>query len=101
MPDPDVIARMLRNEADMAYRRRVQTVFEWLDPQDTDDILDAGCGRGFYLNFIRQISQARLVGLELELPYLRLAQRALMNLSGIFLVSGSLYALFPLQPSTR
>lgn len=92
MPDPDVIARIVRNEADMAYRRRVQTVFEWIDPQDTDLILDAGCGRGFYLNFVRQTSHARLVGLELELPHLRVARRALAHLPDILLLSGSLYS---------
>ncbi len=31
MVDPGAVARMVRNEADMAYRRRVQTIFEWLD----------------------------------------------------------------------
>ncbi len=45
-----MIARMVRNEADMAYRRRIQTIFEWLDPQDGDRILDGGTGRGFYLS---------------------------------------------------
>ncbi len=75
----------------MAYRRRVITIFEWLDPHDDDTILDAGCGRGFYLNFIRQVCGARLVGLELELPYLKVARTALNSLPGITLVNGSLY----------
>ena len=37
---------MVANEADMAYRRRVITIFEWLEPRDGDLILDGGCGRG-------------------------------------------------------
>jgi SAM-dependent methyltransferase len=82
---------MVRNEADMAYRRRVMTIFEWLDPRDGDTILDAGCGRGFYLNFMRHACQARLVGLELELPYLRIARAALDGLPDVTLVNGSLY----------
>ncbi len=96
MADPDIVAQMVRNEADMAYRRRVQTIFEWLDPQDADRILDAGCGRGFYLNFIRCVSRARVVGVELELPYLQIAQRALAGLPDVGLLNASLYDLpFP------
>src|SRR5574340_279102 len=96
MADPAVIAQMVRNEADMAYRRRVQTIFDWLNPQDSDLILDAGCGRGFYPNFIRHVSQARIIGVELELPYLHIAQAALAGLPDILLLNGSLYALpFP------
>jgi ubiquinone/menaquinone biosynthesis C-methylase UbiE len=90
------VARMIRNEADMAYRRRVQTIFEWLDPVDGDRILDGGCGRGFYLNFIRQVCNAQLAGLELERGYLKIAQSVLKSYEHIWLIQGSLYQLpFP------
>jgi 2-polyprenyl-6-hydroxyphenyl methylase/3-demethylubiquinone-9 3-methyltransferase len=90
------IARMMRNEADMAYRRRVQTIFEWLEPDDDDRILDGGCGRGFYLNFIRQVCGAQLAGIELERDYLKIAQGVLRSYDHISLIQGSLYQLpFP------
>jgi len=96
MVDPQVIDRMVRNEADMAYRRRVRTVFEWLNPTGGDLILDAGCGRGFYPNFIRHASSAHIVGMELELPYLRIAQKQLAGKTGITLINGNIYHLpFP------
>jgi SAM-dependent methyltransferase len=57
---------MVANEADMAYRRRVLTIFEWLEPDDGDRILDGGCGRGFYLNFLRAMCEAELVGVEFD-----------------------------------
>lgn len=80
----------------MAYRRRVKTIFEWLEPQNGDHILDGGCGRGFYLKFIRHVCEARLAGVELELPYLRIAKKALANEAHITLINGSLYDLpFP------
>lgn len=86
--------RMVRNEADMSFRRRVRTVFEWLDPQDGDHILDGGCGRGYYLNFVRQVADCHLTGLELDFPVLRIAQANLRDAAA--LVNGSLYALpFP------
>jgi ubiquinone/menaquinone biosynthesis C-methylase UbiE len=90
------IARLIRNEADMAYRRRVQTIFEWLEPGDGDHILDGGCGRGFYLNFIRQVCGAQLAGVELERDYLKVAQGVLQSYDQISLIQGSLYQLpFP------
>jgi len=53
MVDASVIAHMTRNEADMAFKKRVQTIFDWINPQDDDLILDCACGRGFYLNMLR------------------------------------------------
>ncbi len=98
MSNTETIARMMHNEADMAYRRRVQTIFEWLAPQDGDHILDGGCGRGFYLKFIRHLCNARLAGVELEFPYARIAKAALAGEIDIKLINGSLYDLpFPAE----
>lgn len=91
MTNPEGIAHMVRNEADMAYRKRVRTIFEWLQPQAGDLLLDAGSGRGFYLKFVRHASTARIVGLELEYPYLKIAKRALTEFEWPPLVNGSLY----------
>jgi ubiquinone/menaquinone biosynthesis C-methylase UbiE len=95
MISDETLDLLVRNEADMSFRRRVRTVFEWLDPQDGDHILDGGCGRGFYLKFIRHVSNCKLTGLEFEYPYLRIAHAELHG-SGITLINGSLYQLpFP------
>ncbi|NDJ53969.1 MAG: hypothetical protein GYB68_12925, partial [Chloroflexi bacterium] len=80
--DPTLVSQMVRNEADMAYRRRVQTIFEWLDFRDGDRVLDGGCGRGFYPRFIRYAAEQSgidvcITGVELAFPYLRIAQAAL------------------------
>lgn len=92
--DPDIISRMVSNEADMAYRRRVLTIFEWLKPSDTDLILDGGCGRGFYLNYIDHMCRATTVGVELNLPVAGIARTSLRPSAR--LVNGSLYHLpFP------
>lgn len=91
----DTLERLVGNEADMAFRRRVQTVFEWLEPQATDHILDCGTGRGFYLNFVRAVADSQLTGLELEYSYLRIAATALQG-SAVNLVNGSIYQMpFP------
>lgn len=97
MISEETLSRLVRNEADMAFRRRVRTVFEWLDPQDGDHILDCGAGRGFYLKFMREVSACRLTGLELDFPLLPVAQAALAPLvgqnGGVNLVNGTLYSL--------
>lgn len=94
--DPDVIRHMTRNEADMAFKKRVQTIFEWVPPTDEARILDCACGRGFYLNMYRYVSRCALVGLELDAEIIRKAQRNVGHLPGITLTRGNIYALpFP------
>jgi len=94
--DPAVIRHMTRNEADMAFKKRVQTIFEWVPPADEARILDCACGRGFYLNMYRYVSRCALVGLELDAEIIRKAQRNVGHLPGITLTRGNIYALpFP------
>ncbi len=93
MANADTITRMVRNEADMAYRRRVQTILEWLDPQDGDRILDGGTGRGFYLRFVRAVSGARLLGLELDPQIVQMARAAVGALPDVSLARANLYAI--------
>lgn len=94
--DPNLIRHMTRNEADMAFKKRVQTIFEWVPPADEARILDCACGRGFYLNMYRYVSRCALVGLELDAEIIRKAQRNVGQLPGITLTRGNIYALpFP------
>jgi SAM-dependent methyltransferase len=90
MIDERTLDHMTRNEADMAFKRRVRTIFEWLAPADNDVILDAGCGRGFYLKMFRHVSRCRLVGLELESGIIRKAKRNVAGLPDAALVNASL-----------
>ncbi len=94
--DTRLIERMTHNEADMAFKKRVLTIFEWLPPHDQDVILDCACGRGFYLNMFRHVSACRLIGLELDEGIIRKAQRNVGHLSNLLLVQGTIYELpFP------
>lgn len=92
-PDEAVLARMTRNEADMAFKRRVRTIFEWIAPQDGDLILDMPCGRGFYLNMIRHVSGCRLVGAELDGEIIRKAQRNVGHRPDLALHQVDIYAM--------
>lgn len=94
--DPAAIAHMTRNEADMAFKKRVQTVFEWIEPTDDKVILDMPCGRGFYLNMIRYVSKCRLVGADLDWDVMLKAKRNVGHLPNLTLSNCNIYALpFP------
>jgi SAM-dependent methyltransferase len=91
--DPALIAYMTRNEADMAFKKRVQTIFEWVQPTDDMVILDMPCGRGFYLNMFRYVSKCRLVGAELDWDVILKAKRNVGHLPDISLDNCNIYAL--------
>lgn len=71
--DADALARILRNEADPANRRRVETVLEYLDPQPHDVVLDCGCGLGWFLKVISELYDCRLYGIDPDIERLRRA----------------------------
>jgi ubiquinone/menaquinone biosynthesis C-methylase UbiE len=89
------LARLVANEPDMAYKRRVKLFLRWLDPAPGERILDAACGRGFVLNFLREASECDLIGQDLEYQYVRLAHDQLAD-RAVRLLNGDLCRLpFP------
>lgn len=92
MVDQQTIHHMTRNEADMAFKKRVQTIFDWVQPQDDSVILDIPCGRGFYLNMFRYVSNCTIIGAELDWPIIRKAQANIGHLN-IPLHNTDIYAL--------
>ena len=91
--DPRTIAWMTRNEADMSFRMRARTVFEWIPLQEDSLILDLPCGRGFYLNMLRHVSDCRLVGVDLDWSVLQQAQRTVTRLPRLQLSRADAMAL--------
>lgn len=67
------LARLLSNEADMGFKRRVKLMFEFLQIQPGDRVLDAGCGRGFFLKYVTEMTPCRLVGVDLNFEHLQIA----------------------------
>jgi ubiquinone/menaquinone biosynthesis C-methylase UbiE len=62
--EPEWLRRALSREADLAFRRRVRSVVAYLRPGEGDRILDCGCGRGFYLNFLGRLAPCELYGVD-------------------------------------
>jgi len=83
---------LLRNEADMAFRRRVRTVLELLAAQPDERILDAGCGHGFYLRLLADLGCQRSVGVECRAAWLEQGRAELAD-SGPQLVRGDVCRL--------
>jgi len=84
---------MTRNEADMAFKKRVQTIFEWIEPTNEKTILDLPCGRGFYLNMMRYVSDCKLVGADLDWEVMLKAKRNVGSLPDVSLSNCNIYAL--------
>jgi SAM-dependent methyltransferase len=85
------LQRLTRNEADMAFKRRVRTIFEWIEPTDGKLIYDCACGRGFYLNMIRTVSRCKLFGLELDPEIVGKAGRNVSHLPDVHVVRANIY----------
>ena len=58
------LERLLANEADMAFRRRVLRLVEYLELEDGLAVLDSGCGMGFYLIAMQELCELGLTGLD-------------------------------------
>ena len=93
MIDSATIDYMTRNEADMAFKRRVKTIFEYVNPNDGMRILDLPCGRGFYLNMFRFVSRCQLVGADLDWDVIKQAKRRLSHLENITLQRVNIYEM--------
>jgi ubiquinone/menaquinone biosynthesis C-methylase UbiE len=62
-----ILSALLRNESDVAYRRRVRTMLTFLNPQPGETILDCGTGMGFYPRAIRRLYPGvRVIGIDMD-----------------------------------
>ena len=73
--DRATLERLLRNEADMAFRRRALTLLDFLDLRDGESVLDCGCGMGIYLLLMSRLRDVNLAGVDGDLGRLEWAER--------------------------
>ena len=72
--DAALLERLLTNEADMAFRRRARVLLEYLELEDGMDVLDCGCGMGFYLMAMGKLRNLRLTGVDMDVERLEFAE---------------------------
>ncbi len=69
------VADLLRNVGDLTFRRRILTILEYLAPITAEDvILDAGCGEGFYVMLLAELTPARVIGIDANPQLIRKAR---------------------------
>lgn len=74
------LKRLLENTGDMALKRRARRIIEETSPQDGDNILEVGCGDGFYLHLLSSLDlKLKLSGVDLNPMALKSAKE---NLKG-------------------
>jgi SAM-dependent methyltransferase len=69
------LERLLANEADMAFRRRVPILLDYLELSNGARVLDCGCGMGFYLMVMSELWELQLVGLDRDSERLHFARQ--------------------------
>ncbi|MFA4826910.1 MAG: methyltransferase domain-containing protein [Candidatus Shapirobacteria bacterium] len=75
------IKQLLEKEIDPAYKRRAGLIFENLELNGDEKILEIGCGRGFYVNNLAKFySEAKIWGIDLNENYLKIADKKNNNL---------------------
>jgi SAM-dependent methyltransferase len=58
------VRQLMPIEGDICFRRRCETIVEFLNAQPGERILDCGCGYGFTLRVLSALTEARLIGLD-------------------------------------
>ena len=53
----EFVDKLLLNVGDIALRRRSKSILMNIDPKDGDNILEVGCGDGFYLYVLSNLNK--------------------------------------------
>jgi ubiquinone/menaquinone biosynthesis C-methylase UbiE len=77
------LERLLRNEADMAAKRRVLTVIDYLAIEPQDRVLDCGCGLGWFVKILSELYDSELYGCDFDVPRLAVAHREAGGRAGL------------------
>lgn len=91
---------LLENVGDMALKRRARELITGLDPQPGENILDLGCGDGFYLYLLSNLDiKLKLTGSDYEATNFASVRRNLKE-NNIRLVRGDLMGKLPFKDNT-
>jgi len=92
MVDINQLSCLLHNTGDIAFKRRVKSIVQGLEIQDQDRVLDCGCGEGFYLKIISELSRCQLCGFDCDEEVLSRARQELDSFR-VQLIQGDIYKL--------
>ncbi len=87
------LKNILANEVDPAFEKRAKFIFQAIEKYQPKKILDAGCGRGFYLKALSFYSFPREIhGVDINNNYLKIA-RDICHDQRIIIKKASVYSL--------
>jgi len=87
-------------EIDPAFALRSEFIFRHIEKNKSQTVLDAGCGRGYYVKLISMLpSTKKVVGIDINKEYLRRARVVLKNEKKTEIQQASIYKL-PFEDNT-
>lgn len=89
----NALSTILKNEVDPAFTKRASFILQSIEDKQPEKVLDAGCGRGFYVHAISMVPFVKeMHGIDVSEDYLNIARKHL-NDPKINLQKASIYEL--------
>lgn len=77
---PERLEQLLKNVGDMSLKRRAKKIIEGLSLKEGDEVLDLGCGDGYYLYLLSNLPiRLQLTGFEYDNLVIKNARKNLSN----------------------
>lgn len=101
MVDEAKLESLLANTGDMCLKRRAKLLVRELDPQKNDKILDVGCGDGFFLYLLSQLSKSNLTGIDSDAKTIANAKKQVKKRNVTYVVGDIHYLPFKNNTFTK
>lgn len=93
-PTQDRLEKLLLNVGDMSLKRRARRIIEETNPQMGEEIIDLGCGTGYYLYLLSNLLlNLKLTGFDNDKKALEEAKLLLSNNESINFVMGDMHKM--------
>ena len=79
VPMKDNLSKLLSTVGDMALKRRAIRILEELELFDQEEILEIGCGNGYYLSLLNRMGKNKLTGVDTDKVALNNGRRYINN----------------------
>ncbi len=88
------LENILKSEIDPAFAKRARFIFEEIEKEKPQKVLDAGCGRGFYVNSLTNFEFIKEIhGFDINEKYLAIAKKNIDDKQKVILQKSSIYKL--------
>jgi ubiquinone/menaquinone biosynthesis C-methylase UbiE len=97
---PTIFEHIFNQEVDPAFAKRSSYIINHLAQAKPAHVLDAGCGRGYYVKLISMLpSTKKVIGIDINSDYVRRAQAVVKHDANAEVKQGSIYTL-PFKDAT-